>query len=144
MAQQVDTEERDEQPAKTPKGIGAQLTAILEEKGVSMGELGRRAGYADHSHMSRVLRGRADDHAIVRIAEALDCEVRIVPRGTPTSVLGRVHEANERELRAVAAILDLLIDFRDDEHILEQFERDIGFLRDRALRFRSVSRKPAS
>jgi len=119
-------------------GVGAQLVRIMEAAGLDRKQLGRKAGYADGTHPGRVLSGDNDNHAIVRLAHALDCDVRIVPRGSKESVLSRLHEANERELKVLTGILSLMLDFRDDLRIVSTFEADVRHLRERAQLERPV------
>ena len=111
--------------------VSAQLERLMREKNWEYADLGKAAGYADHSHASRVLRGQADDHAIIRFAEALGCEVRIVEKGSRDSVLARLEEAEEGELHALSLALDFLFEFRGDPEVLKYFEGDLVSFRAR-------------
>lgn len=97
--------------------------------------VGELAGYVGHSQANRYMTGGPgmDDHGFLRVANAMDCEVLVVPRGTAESLLGRLQHANERELRLLAALADLMIDFREvDPTIVPILEIQLGALRDKA------------
>jgi hypothetical protein len=100
--------------------------------------VGRCAGYADHSQANRYMTGGPgmDDHGFIRVANALDAEVLVVPRGTAESLLARLHHANERELRLLTALADLVLDFRDDETIVPILQIQLDALRAKALLMR--------
>ena len=133
-----------------PRKVSEQLTRIaeakIEAKELTKTKLGELAGYTDHSQASRILKGGPgqDDHGMVRIANALGCELLVVPTGTEGSVLGRLHDADERELRVLAGVLDLLLDFRGDPLVIEHFERMIPWLRAGAEQRRALTTSSAT
>jgi hypothetical protein len=112
--------------------------AAIEKKGDEKWtelRVGLSAGYADHSQAHRYMSGGPgmDDHGFVRVANALGCELLVVPTGTAPSVSGRLHQANERELRLLAAVVDLMIEFRDvDPTIVPILEIQVRALREKA------------
>lgn len=135
------------QPATTwanmqPVSISEQFRRIATRRASETSEkwgptmIGRLAGYADHAQASEIMRGSNDDHGLVRIANALGCELMAVPRGTAESLLARLQQANQRELLVVIEILDLLMEFRDEPRLIEGYEAEVPFLRERYTRLR--------
>ncbi len=121
------------------KAISDQLRDAREKAGLNKTELARRLGWASHSNVVRIEEGRnieTDD--LTRWAEACGCEVLIAPTGSPESVGARLHDAEERELRLAAGLLDLLRESRSEPQLLEYFETDLATWRRRLLARRAV------
>lgn len=137
---------KETEPSPTWEGmqirtVSEQLRAALARKGKGWGptRVGRLAGYADHSQTSRYFKGGSgvDDHGMVRIANALGCEICVVPKDTPEALSAKAAELDARELRVILRLIELLVDFHDDSRIVEHLEKEVPWLRDRGLRARS-------
>lgn len=118
--------------------LGEQLRAARERAGINKTELGRRLGWSDHSNVTRIEDGRdTSTDSLLRWAEECGHEVLIAPGGSTESLAARLNDADERERRLAAALLDLLRDARQDApHVLDYFEDDI-----RAWRARLANRR---
>jgi hypothetical protein len=125
-----------------PITVSAQLLRVFESKQKQAQERGEEdwtelrvglaAGYADHSQAHRYMSGGPgmDEHGFVRVANALGCELLVVPMGTAESLSGRLHQANERELRLLSALVDLMVGSRDiDPTIVPILEIQVAALR---------------
>jgi hypothetical protein len=127
-----------------PVTVAAQLRRIVDARGDewTQDRIGALAGL-DRSQISRILKGGpgSDDHGTVRVANALDCELRVVPRGSPESVLARLDAADERELRLLADMLDLLLEFRARPSVLRSLENAVKNARAMAADFGTTSVK---
>jgi transcriptional regulator with XRE-family HTH domain len=122
------------------KPLHEQLKQARERAGLTKTALGKAVGWTDHTNVIRVEKGGdTDTSALTRWAEATGHEVLIVQAGSAESVLGRAREANERELRIAAALLDLLVSHRDDPRAADYLERDIVALRERLDALRGMT-----
>lgn len=108
------------------KPLAQQLQEARERAGLNKTELGRRIGWASHSNVVRIEEGRnIESTDLVRWAELCDHEVLVVPAGSTESVSARLVEADERERRLAASLLDLLREARGVLPALEYFEDDL-------------------
>lgn len=88
--------------------------------------------------------GNTNAADVVKWAEACGHEILIVPEASSDSVLARARDANERELRVASALLELLIEFRDDPRAADYLERDIAALGERLRELRDLGARTAS
>lgn len=66
--------------------LASQIAAIMDREPVNKSELSRRSGY-DRSALTNLLNGVKDDinvGTLQKIADALDCDLRLVPRTKST------------------------------------------------------------
>jgi transcriptional regulator with XRE-family HTH domain len=109
------------------RSLSDQLREAREKAGFNKTELGRLVGWKDNTNVRRVEEGGSTDMSdMVKWAEVCGYEVLVVPMGSADSVAARLVEADERERRVAAALIDVLRDARVVmPHLLDHVEDDI-------------------